>query len=51
MSGIIQRGEEIFPFNVFHSDIDWNRVLQMMEKMPVDGTKLMGTDEILELYE
>ena len=34
-SGIVQRGEEIFPFACFKEKIDWDAVAKELEKIPV----------------
>jgi len=50
-SGIIQEGEAMFPFGAIHAERDWALILEMMDKIPKDGERLMGTEEILELYD
>lgn len=50
-SGIIQRGEELFYFNVLHCDIDWNKVLHCNTNIPRNGERLMTSDEVLMLYD
>lgn len=50
-SGLIQRGEDLFYFNVLQCNIDWDKVLQSMTKIPIGGERLMGEDEVLELYD
>ena len=50
-SGIIQRGEELFPFIHFGTGKDYLKIQYVMEKIPRGGERLMGTGEIIQLYD
>jgi hypothetical protein len=48
-SGIVQRGEEIFPFACFKEKLDWGAIAEELEKIPVpdddfDKEKLLNSD-------
>ncbi len=50
-SGIIQRGEELFPMVSLQTHRDYNRIVYFMEKIPRGGERLMSTEKVLELYD
>lgn len=50
-SGIIQRGEELFPFTGLESQRDYFKIQYFMEKIPRGGERLMTTGEVLMLYD
>jgi len=50
-SGIIQRGEEIFPSPPGGLKLDYVKVCKSMAIIPLNGERLMTTEEVLELYD
>jgi hypothetical protein len=50
-SGIVQRGERMFPFCSFDAVIDWNAVSEMLDVIPPECDRFLSTDEILRFYE
>jgi len=50
-SGIIQRGEELFPGAPGARNQDYFKIQYFMEKIPRGGERLMSTEEVLELYD
>lgn len=50
-SGIIQRGEELFPYQTFKFKRDWQKIDYMQTIIPKNGERLMSTEEVLELYD
>lgn len=50
-SGVVQEGEAMFPFGAIHAERDWALILEMMDRIPKNGERLMGTDELLNLYD
>lgn len=50
-SGIIQRGEELFPSTGAILAPDYFKIQYFMEKIPRGGERLMSMEEVLELYD
>lgn len=50
-SGLIQRGEELFPIAHMGQARDYFKIQYSMEQIPLNGERLMGQDEVLELYD
>jgi len=50
-SGIIQRGEELFPIGHMKTLKEYNKIAEKMRFIPKNGERLMTTEEILELYD
>lgn len=50
-SGIIQRGEELFPGAGFGTAKDYEKIDQILQIIPKNGERLMSTEEVLELYD
>ena len=50
-SGLIQRGEELFPSTGAILAPDYFKIQYFMERIPIGGERLMSTEEILQLYD
>lgn len=50
-SGVIQRGEELFPIAHMGKERNYYKIQYSMELIPPGGERLMGTEEILQLYD
>jgi len=50
-SGIIQRGEELFPLVNMPRERDYSKIKYCLEFIPFGGERLMSMEEILELYD
>lgn len=50
-SGIIQRGEELFPLVSYEVERVYKDIDVMMEKIPRGDERLMTMDEVLMLYD
>jgi len=50
-SGLIQRGEELFPLVSYKVERDWPAIEAMMRKIPYSCERLMTMDEVLMLYD
>jgi len=50
-SGILQRGEQLFPFCAYAVKIDLAGLSRAVDVIPLNGDRFMTLKEILDLYE
>ena len=48
---LISHCDEIFPFRAFDTSRDWDKIDDFVSKIPLDGERLMTSEEILGFYE
>ena len=48
---LISHCDEIFPFRAFDTSRDWDKIDDFVSKIPLDGERLMTSDEVLGFYE